>query len=256
MTFDSQGRLWILSYPSGCSGPSYPTSLQVFNPPVTQASTPILSFSLPVTGHDDNLTFDHSGNLWVLDVHSNSVFEFTGPFASSGPLTAALTLTNGISQPTGIAADATGDVFVANNTSSGTNSIAVFHAPVSNSSVPTFLNGLHAPGGLIFDPQGNLYASSNPSVGAAIVRYNANNLGSGATPDIVDPAGLTTQQPYEANFAWDAEGNLYVADCGNQASVRVYPTATSPFSSSLAPSVNYTTPEVTSINCAWGIAIG
>jgi DNA-binding beta-propeller fold protein YncE len=167
-----------------------------------------------------------------------------------------MTLTNGITVPSGIAVDAAGDVFVANVPSGGTNSIAVFHAPVSNATVPTFLNGLTGPGGLIFDTQGNLYASTNANNAGAIVRYNANNLGNGATPNIIDAAGLAGQNPYEANFAWDAEGNLYVADCGNQASVRVYPTGTSQFSSSLAPSVNYTTPPVTATDCAWGIAIG
>jgi sugar lactone lactonase YvrE len=255
MTFDSSGRLWVISAVSGCSSP-YPSLIQVFNVPITQSSVPVLSFTLPGTGNYDNLTFDHGGNLWVEDSANGSVSEFTGPFTSSGPLTAALTLTNGITIPSGILVDAAGDVFVANVTSSGTNSIAVFHTPVSNATVPTFLNGLTQPGGLIFDAQGNLYASNNASVGGAIVRYNANNLGNGATPNIVDTAGLVGQTPYEAGFAWDAEGNLYVADCGSNASVRVYPTATSQFSSSLAPSVNYTTPPVTATNCAWGIAIG
>ena len=215
----------------------------------------MLSFSLPGAGDYDNLTFDHGGNLWVEDEFNSSVSEFTGPFTSSGPLTAATTLTTGINHPSGVAVDAAGDVFVANVTSSGTNSIAVFHAPVSNATVPTFLNGLRGPGGLIFDSQGNLYASTNANLAGAIVRYNANNLGSGAMPNIVDPTGLATQNPYESNFAWDAEGNLYVADCGDQASLRVYPTATSPFSSTLG-FLNYTTPPVTTIDCAWGIAIG
>jgi sugar lactone lactonase YvrE len=255
MTFDSSGRLFVLSAVNSCSAP-YPSLLQVFNVPISQSSVPVLSFTLPGTGDYDNLTFDHGGNLWIEDGKNNSVSEFTGPFTSSGPLTAAVTLTTGIHVPSGVAVDAAGDVFVANATSAGSNSIAVFHAPVSNATVPTFLNGLNGPGGLIFDTQGNLYASNNPGANAAIVRYNANNLGSGATPDIVDGAGLTGLSSYEAGFAWDAEGNLYFADCGNNAAIRVYPTATSQFSSSLAPSVNYTTPPVTSTDCAWGIAIG
>jgi len=255
MTFDSSGRLFVLSAVNSCSAP-YASLLQVFNVPVTQSSVPVASFTLPGTGIDDNLTFDNSGNLWIEDNFNNSVSEFTGPFTSSRALTAALTLTNGILSPSGVAVDAAGDVFVANQQSHGTNSIAVFHAPVSNATVPTFLNGLTGPGGLIFDTQGNLYASNNPGANAAIVRYNVNNLGSGATPDIVDPAGLAGLNSYEAGFAWDAEGNLYFADCGNNGAVRVYPTATSQFSSSLAPSVGFTTPPVTGVECAWGIAIG
>jgi hypothetical protein len=253
MTFDSSGRLWVISNPSGCSAP-FPSVIQVFQPPVTQSSTPVLTFALPGTGDKDSLTFDSSGNLWVEDNFNSTVSEFSGPFTSSHTLTPALTLSTGINAPSGVAVDTSGSVYVANNTSSGTNSIAVFHTPVSASTVPTFLNGLHGPGGLIFDSQGNLYASSNPNVGASIVRYNSNNLGNGATPSIVDSAGLTGQ-PYEANFAWDALGNLYVADCGSAASVKVYPLSQSTFSSTLAPSVMYTNPAITSVNCVWGIAI-
>jgi hypothetical protein len=71
----------------------------------------------------------------------------------------------------------------------------------------------------------------------------------------VDSAGLKGA-PYAANFAWDASGNLYVADCGNAANVRVYPLATKRFSSKLSPSVTHRNASLKTIGCAWGIAIG
>ena len=165
----------------------------------------------------------------------------------------------GFTHPSGNAVDAAGNVYVSNLGSTGTNSIAVFKAPVSSASVPAFyLNGLTGPGGLIFDAQGNLYASNHPSSGQkSIVRYNSNNLVSGALPDIVDATGLGTQN-YEASFAFDALGNLFVADCGapgNGAGIRSYPTATTPFSATLAPSVTYTNATINSVGCVWGIAI-
>src|SRR6202035_817902 len=129
-------------------------------------------------------------------------------------------------------------------------------APISPSTVPTHLNGLSMPGGLIFDRLGNLYALTNPPKGhgAGIVRYNSNHVGQGARPSIVDAKGLSGT-PYESNFAWDGAGNLYVADCGNHASIRVYPLAASPFSARLAPSVQHTKASLSYIGCAWGIAI-
>jgi len=255
MTTDSKGRLWVLSYPGGCSAP-FAATIQVFTTPVTQSSVPVLTFSLPGTGDDDNLAFDPRGHLWVEDSFNNAVYEFAGPFTTSTALVPALTLTKGINTPSGVAVDARGDVFVANSKSAGSNSIAVFHAPVTAATVPTFLNGLHSPGGLALDALGNLYASTNPptGAGAALVRYNSNHLASGSVPSIVDRSGLHGI-PYAASLAWDALGNLYVADCGNEASIRVYPLATSPFGPKVAPSAVYTNSSLRSVGCAWGVAV-
>jgi PKD repeat protein len=247
------GRVWVLTYPSGCSTP-YPAQIAVFAPPVTQSSAPVLTFNLPGSGAVDHIRFDNAGHLWASDAYNNAVYEFKGSFASSRSLTAAVTLTNGISKPGGVAIDSAGDVFVSNTTSTGTHSIAVFHAPVSASTTPTFLNGLTGPGGLIFDTKGNLYASSNPGGQGAIVRYNKGHMGAGSHPSVVDATGPNHAQ-YEADFAWDAAHNLYDADCGSNPSIRLYHLSTARFTSSLRPSVVYTNSSLKSICCAWGIAI-
>ena len=254
MTFDASGRLWVISYPQGGG-----IVAAVFIPPVTPASTPALVFTQPVSGDIDFLTFDQAGNLWASDYANVREYMFTPPFTTSRTLVPSVTLAlPGFSHPTGNAVDAAGNVYVPNLGSTGTNSIAVFRAPVTSASVPAFyLNGLKAPGGLIFDAQGNLYGSSNSSSAQnSIVRYNSNNLISGALPDIVNPTVLGTQN-YEAAFAFDAAGNLFVADCGNNglAGIRSYPTGTTPFSSTLAPSATYTNSIINSIGCVWGIAI-
>jgi hypothetical protein len=258
MTTDENGRLWILSSPKGCSAP-YGTDIQVFTLPLTRRSAPVLTFALPLPGDDDNLVFDRHGDLWVEDAYDSTVYEFTGPFESSATLEPAVTLTEGIQHPSGIAVDAEGDVFVANEASGGADSIAVFRAPVTSATMPFFLDGLQSPGGLTFDSRGDLYASSNPSdgVGTAIVRYNRDDLVSGATPSVIDgvQVGGDHGLPYESNFAWDALGNLYVADCSNASSLRVYPLGTSPFTATTAPGVVYTNDSIATIGCVWGIAV-
>jgi hypothetical protein len=254
VTVGPAGRLWVLTAPNGCSAP-YVSEIAVFNPPVSQASAPVLTFTLPGQGEVDHLRFDAGGHLWISDYYSNTVSEFTGPFTSSGALSPAMTLTTGISKPSAVAVDRTGNVFVSNNDSTGTHSIGVFHAPVSSSTIPTFLDGLSNPGGLTVDTRGNLYASTNPNGGPwAIVRYNRGQMADGAMPSIVDTAGPVTGQ-YEADFAWDGAGNLYDADCGGSPSIRVYPLATKSFSPSLAPSVVYTNASLKAVGCAWGIAV-
>ena len=257
MAVGPQHRLWILSFPSGCSAP-YPAEIQVFQLPFTASSTPLFTLTLPGVGEYDNLTFDGKGNAWVEDAYSKEVYEFPGPFTDNTALVPSLTLSlpNGM-VPSGLAINAKGDLFVSNVQSSSTSSIAMYRAPITDVSVPKFLAGLSAPGGLTFDPHGNLYASNNPSngQGSAIVRYNAGNLKAGATPSIVDATGLQGI-PYEANFAWDASGNLYVADCGSVANVRVYPLATKQFGSKLAPSVTHRDTSFDTFECAWGVAVG
>ena len=254
MTFDATGRLWVISYPQGGG-----IVAAVFTLPVTAASTPSLLFTSPVSGDIDFLSFDQLGNLWASDYANRLEYKFTPPFTTSRTLVPAVTLSlPGFSHPAGNAVDAAGNVYVPNLGSTGTNSIAVFKAPITSASVPAFyLDGLNAPGGLIFDAQGNLYGSSNRGgVQNSIARYNSNNLISGALPNIVNPTGLGTQN-YEAAFAFDAAGNLFVADCGNNglAGIRSYPTGTTPFSSTLAPSATYTNSIINSIGCVWGIAI-
>jgi len=242
MTFDASGRLWVISSPLAGG-----IVAAVFTLPVTPASTPALVFTLPTSGDIDFLSFDHAGNLWASDYANDKQYMFTPPFTANRTLVPSVTL----------ALPGFSNVYVSNLGSTGTNSIAVFTAPVTSASAPAFyLNGLSGPGGLIFDTQGNLYASSHGAQ-KSIVRYNSNNLVSGALPNIVNPTGLGTQN-YEAAFAFDALGNLFVADCGaanNGAGIRSYPTATNPFSATLAPSATYTNSAINSIGCVWGIAI-
>ena len=250
MHVDKSGRLWILAFGAYNGAPG---SVSVFNLPLKQTSAPRYTFVLSGTSDPDHLTFDAGGDLWVTSHANNTVFEYTGPFTKSAKLSPAITLTDGITSPAGIALDKRGNLYVAvQATASGTHSIAIFGAPIKNKP-PGFLDGLHGEGGLIFDRHGNLYASSdgNPT---AIARYNSDDLKNGDTPSILDSTKLPNEA-YESDFALSAKGDLYFANCGTDPSIDVYPTSKKAFSSKLAPSVVYTDSYITGAGCAWGIAI-
>jgi sugar lactone lactonase YvrE len=250
VAFDSAGRFWILSY-GQTNGE--PTSALIFNLPLTAHSAPVITLVLNGTLDADALAFDPSGNLWVTSPGNRSVQEYTGPFTQSVTLTPTVIVTAGVNTPFGIAVDKNANVYISNNSSTGMKSVAVVKPPYTGK--PYFLNGLAAPGGLAFDSDGNLYASNNGST-PAVVRYNKNHLRSGDTPSIVDSARLAAET-YEASFAFNATGDLYAANCGNNgtAGIQVWPLSLKRFSPHLKPSVRYTNRKIQRDGCAWGIAI-
>jgi hypothetical protein len=77
------------------------------------------------------------------------------------------------------------------------------------------LKGAAGPAGLAFDGNGNLFVSINAATGA-IAEYASDQLKSGDKPSVIDSTGIAAN-PYGADLAFDAAGNLYDADCGDTA---------------------------------------
>ena len=246
-----KGQLWVLSFGSTHGAPGYAV---VFKLPLTSSSKPLYTFKLSGTSGEDALAFDPSGNLWVDCTGSHSILEYKGPFTKTGTLKPALSIPTPHSTSYAIAFDKAAKLYASFHNSRGSDSIGVLAPPYNGN--PYFFNGLKSPGGLIFDNEGNLYSSTNGASGAALVRYDSNNLQSGATPNAVDPAGLPSGS-YLSSFAFAANGDLYVANCGkaSSAGIDVYPLGSQKLTSKLEPSVEYANSDITSAACAWGIAI-
>ena len=242
-------KVWIMNL-SPCHG-SGSSIVQVYALPLKTTSKPQNAFTLSGPMDADHMTFDASGDLWVSSYGNNAVYEYTGPFTTSGTLEPATTLTTDIDTPQGLGFDSKGNLYVANAGSSGSQAIAVFKAPIANRK-PYFLKGVSGPAGLTFDASGDLFVSSNATVGA-IAEYVSNDLKSGDKPTVVDKTGIAAN-PYGSDLSFDAAGNLYDADCGGTPGIYSYPTATKKFASNLSPSF-FTDGNVTSIGCVWGIAL-
>ncbi len=142
------------------------------------------------------ITFSQGSNLLYASARiSNRVYRVD---ATSGSVL-GFTQLGGDSQPAGLALDATGNLYVANN---GSNSVSVLDA---NGSVVRTINlpdvglGNNLPSGLAFDAQGRLVISS--FAGAGLFRFDPAN-------DTVTPfaAGPTAN----GQVAIDAAGDIYV----------------------------------------------
>ena len=247
MLFDSSGRLWVVA-----SGGVGNTAL-VFNLPLTSSSTPAFVLTLNGSFGVFGIAFDAQGNLWASSFDNNRVFEYTGPFNSTGAVSAALTLV--VTEPGQPAFDANGNLYVPVFMAAG--AIDVFDKPITNLMSPSAtLNGVVNPFGLAFDASGNLYAGLGDGFGsgAGIARFNSNNLANGATPNTTDSMGQVGN-PFSFQLAVDGAGNLYNADCGSAARLYVYPTVSSSFGTTLAPTVTYTDANIAAAKCLGGVAV-
>jgi DNA-binding beta-propeller fold protein YncE len=246
IVFDASGRLFVVNGGS-------PFTISVLTPPLGSSSAASFILTMPAgTGCLYGIGFDASGNLWASDPCKNKIYEFDGPFSAPSTLTAHVTLSSP-SSPEGIAFDSSGNLWVALNQPTG--GIAEFlkgSGFTSATPVDHTLNGVDDPMSVAFDKFGNLYSSGRlPAEGIAM--WNLGNLGAGATPNIFNPTSLLAGF-LTAQLAFDMFGNLYAADCGATAKIYVYPSATTPFSATLAPII-YTDANILSLNCVKGIAV-
>jgi sugar lactone lactonase YvrE len=190
-----------------------------------------------------NAAFDAHGNLWVADEGFNRVLEFTPPFTTF--MTASLVLgqsafsgtaagdgASNLSDPNGLAFDASGNLWVSD---SDNNRVVEFTTPFSTGMAASLVLGqtgfgldasgsgsaqLHYPFGLAFD-QGSLWVADSQN--NRVVEYPAPfTVGEAATAFLGqstptgDQSGLSATNLSDASYiAFDSRGNVWVSDWFN-----------------------------------------
>ncbi len=246
ITFDSSGDLWVTD--------SSNSRILEFTPPFSSGMNATL-----VIGHPDltggppgvnasalafpsDLVFDSSGDLWVCDSSNNRVLEFKPPFTSG--MNASLVIgqsgyneaspeasQSGLSGPSQIAFDSSGDLWVAEY---GNNRVTEFTPPFTSgmdaslvlgqedftSNVPgNGSAGLWGPNALGFDPSGNLWVGD--WFNGRILGFSppfATDMNASLVigqPDLTTTGrSLSTQNGFYGiySIAFDASGNLWMAD--------------------------------------------
>ena len=202
------GLLWVASI--GSNKISGFTSAQL-----AASGTPVPTVSLSIKG--SKIAVNASGGMWVSYYQRDTLYYFTQAqlLAGGSPLPTRRIGTNGgsLSQPTGLAFDAQGDLWVANRS----NNTLVEYTP----SQP---RGDWRPGadqhghiglqfhghtlGVGFDAHGTLWVASFAD--SVVVGYSAAQL---ATGGAITPIGGISNTAGHGTFgvAFDAAGNLWVA---------------------------------------------
>jgi hypothetical protein len=254
---DGSGRLFVLNDNSPAT-----STIPVYALPLTAASTPLFTLSLPAgAANPFNMNFDSAGNLWVSSTNTNTVYEFTGPFTATATLVPAVTIATGVcGRPEGLGFDTAGNLYAGCENNSGTNSVGVFlkGTGFTNATVlDHVLNGPAQAEAIGFDHSGNLYAGSTlASPNGGIAQYLSTNLAAAAVPNVYNSTGMTAGW-FPEQFAFDTAGNIFDADCGGTgiSHIYVYPIGSQAFSATLAPTAAYVDANITASNCVGGVAL-
>jgi sugar lactone lactonase YvrE len=137
--------------------------------------------------------------------------------AASSPITY---VSNTISDPTALAFDASGDLFIANGNddtvsvlpkASGT----LFGVPVTANQLSTVASGLSYPTALAFDASGDLFiANWNNNTVSVLAKASGSIFGVPVTADQLATV-ITSGLSDPTALAFDASGDLFIANTGN-----------------------------------------
>jgi streptogramin lyase len=182
------------------------------------------------------MAYDRKGNLFVADYRYNSIRKIDGngkvtTFAGSktpGNINANSSFAS-FTNPTDVAINANGDLFIADNGNNCIRKIDVVAAVTefAGSDTPGLTNnrGIFAkfdhPTGLAFDGNGNLFVADNGNNCIRKIDVNGNVStfagGTANTPGLIDATGTNAKFKNPMYLTVDASGSIFVTDFNNNA---------------------------------------
>jgi serine/threonine-protein kinase len=162
------GNTYVLEFPKGATSPS----------------AQVNGFGLAI-----GLSIDKNDNLYVADAHNNAVFEVAK--GSTSPVNLGL---SGLDDPTGVAIDPSGDLYVTNEFPPY--SVNAFHHG-KTSPFLSITDGIAGPYALAFDSKGVLFVGNSDKQPGYIAAYKKNKTSPYETfsNGIENPAGVAAYPP-------------------------------------------------------------
>jgi sugar lactone lactonase YvrE len=175
----------------------------------------------------DGIAFDANGTLWVTSQDDSMLVGFAPTSLSRSGSTAAtivISRTNSsLSAPTALAFDRQHRLWVANSENGTLVRFDPAQLAASGSPVPAVtISGLGRPAGLAFDAAGSLWVSDSRR--AKLASFSEAQLDtSGLLIPRVVISALAASMATPSGIAFDADGNLWVGNIGNQTVVGFSP---------------------------------
>ena len=175
----------------------------------------------------NGIAFDTDGTMWLASQDDSTLVAFTpAALARSGSVDAATVITSvagSLSAPTALAFDNQHRLWVANSANGTIVRFDRAQLAAGGALVPAVtITSLGRPTGLAFDAAGSLWVSDGSR--NKVFSYGSGQLGTSGfiTPQVVVNA-LATSIANPAGIAFDANGNLWVANIGNRTLVSFTP---------------------------------
>lgn len=171
------------------------------------------------------VAIDASGNMYVADLGNNVIRKITSAgvvttFAgtkTAGYVNSTTGTSASFNKPSGVAVDASGNVYVADQGNSAIRKITPAGAVTTIAGGTSQTQLLNFPAGIALDKQGNIFIVDE---GGRIIECTTNNVlyylaGSLNVTGLVNGAGATALFNNPQGIAVDANNNIYVADQNN-----------------------------------------
>ncbi len=181
LAFDPEHRLWLANRANGTLVRFDPAQLAAGGAPVPAV---ILSgLDLPTS-----IAFDAAGSLWVSDSRANTLAKYSAAqLAASGspaPVVLLSAAPNSLVKPSGLAFDASGNLWVANTNGASLAAFSPDQLAATGSPEPRVVlssndGSLTLPVGLAFDAAGNLWVVGG---GGALTEFARASLGATGAP--------------------------------------------------------------------------
>ena len=174
------------------------------------------------------LAIDASGNIYVADAGNNVIRKITpnrivSTYAGSGKAgnNDGAALKASFNQPTGVAPDSYGNLYVVDQNNNLIRKIA------TDGTVSTYAgNGstsFNQPYGIAIDAGNNVYVSDQNSIRKISTDGTVTTFAGGALPGSTDGSGAGASFNKPQGLAFDAAGDLYVTDTGNDLIRKITP---------------------------------